>query len=196
MIHCVGNSHSYFFTGTDVVRGRTWWRWKPPRKLDGFKTYNIGAATAWNLKKTHLPRIKTLPIKHGSKVILMLGEVDCRVHLPQKKNIKECVKRYFDGVRDLSKRFEIAVWAVHPPAVLPESTKQDVCGTIEERVKTVKTFNYEVSVRCRRLHLPYFSIFYKISKTDGTIKDEFTNDLCHLNQKAMPYALMEIEQWK
>ena len=97
-IFCIGNSHVNIFRGIDEVFGDD--------KIEMFKTKHIGPTIAYNFYEHHYPQVldylsSTNINITNDYVMLIVGEVDCRWHLPkqaelQNRNvenlIEECIK--------------------------------------------------------------------------------------------------------
>lgn len=205
MIHCVGNSHAYFFTGTDVVRGKTWHELKPKDKSPHFKSYNIGAATAWNFPNKHIRNVRNLRIKHGERLMLVLGEVDCRWHIPHpfkhKRNpvlldwpahLVQTIDRYFAGIEVLAKFYDVCIWGVHPPSRNELGPEFPMYGNCEFRTEIVRMWNRYCWEKCKQLGIDFYCIFWNLVKDDGMVNQDYLLDDCHLSQKAMPFALKEM----
>ena len=115
-LHCIGDSHTAFFTGYNKIQ---------PEYPQSFKsivkniyTYRLGSSLAYNLCEPH-SRTKSrqklfeiIDTLHYKTDILLLsfGEVDCRAHVIKQaelKNItmedavKECALRYLSVIKEL-----------------------------------------------------------------------------------------------
>ena len=114
MIHCIGDSHSCFFSGENKIQP-TW----PEQSFDVlpyFRSYRIGPSTAYNLnnKKENIiePLIQSLNLSEKDKLLFCFGEVDCRAHLIKQSQlqnrgicdiINECVFRYISSIKYYTK---------------------------------------------------------------------------------------------
>lgn len=129
MIHCIGNSHVQVFSGADPM---VYWPDTAQNLVPGFRTYNIGPIIAYNFTTKHLPKVRQVIEKEkigkiGStdSIMLVVGEVDCRWHLPyqaslQKRDaldvVQETVGRYFESFLLLRETgYNVIAWALTPP---------------------------------------------------------------------------------
>ena len=104
MIYAIGNSHAHFFTNSHPAdtEGRF--------KNEYFTSYSLGPTIAYNFYEHHLQKIieliqsNKINILPSDHILLVVGEVDCRWHLPkqaeeQKRNVQdivnECIDRFF-----------------------------------------------------------------------------------------------------
>ena len=131
MIHCIGDSHSCFFSGEDKIQP-TW----PEQSFDVlpyFRSYRIGPSTAYNLnnKKENIiePLIQSLNLSEKDKLLFCFGEVDCRAHLIKQSQlqnrgicdiINECVFRYISSIKYYTK-YTSNIW-VYPRKLYTPNT--------------------------------------------------------------------------
>ena len=120
MIHLIGNSHVNTFSNDNEV--------KLSFENEYFKPYHIGPVIAYNFYEHHMGSVNEIinnnNIQKDEYISLIVGEVDCRVHLPlqaDKQNktdfeiVEECVNRLFICYDNLLERgFNIIVYSNHP----------------------------------------------------------------------------------
>ena len=141
MIHCIGDSHTSFFSGSNRIQPI--WPKESNNKIPLFRTYHIGPTLAYNLcnSGTHTNgREKLFKIIEGINkndfVLLSFGEIDCRVHIAkqaylQNKSIddiiKECVKRYFSVILKIKDfGYKIILWGVIPTSPSEEPLNTEI----------------------------------------------------------------------
>jgi hypothetical protein len=93
MIHVIGDSHVNFFHGHDGAWVHPWFENKEPKRLtseDGrFATYTISARLAYTVglpdASGWIKEIVAKYAKPGDALMFVLGEIDCRCHIPQRR---------------------------------------------------------------------------------------------------------------
>ena len=181
MIRAIGNSHTCFFNGTDEIGGISWWKAPQESTHDWIAGYSIGPCTAWKFKKKHLPRVRCLlkdigADKEKDKLVLVFGEIDCRVHIPRVveatgvglvEATEKCWRAYEAGVNELlDEGWKIVLYTCAPareitdPAIL-------VCGSVATRNAVINAWNYflwskalNLRPRIEVLHLAPDSLTY------------------------------------
>jgi len=209
MIYIVGNSHVNVFSNSHPAC----------RQAVSFKDGNyevttlpLGPNTAWNFTEKYLPVVtkiaETLPIPLGSKILLVVGEIDCRWHLPYQANLQktsifsivdECMERFFPSfirLRELG--YQPCAWAVPPANNIPPNQDPDnpVYGTSIFRTVTIENWNYNLKTRCEKEGFEYYSIYEDLlDNTNGCIQPEYMADYCRLNHDTV-YPLIRAELTK
>lgn len=201
MIHCIGDSHVYVFSGTDVIGGND--------SLPFFKTYRLGPHTAYNVIKRReiIEQIIRNEVKRDDIIMFCFGEIDCRTHLLkqahlQKKSIvsvvNECLDRYFEIFR-VAQQYGVPLMAWNVPASSCEEIKQgeySTYGICQERNHVSQVFNQLLKKRCDESGVIFISIFDKLIDKDGLTNMSYYMDPIHLSQKAMPLILDELRKNK
>ena len=210
MIHCIGDSNSCFFSGTDVVRGKSWWGLKPDDRIPSYKSYNIGPATAYKFGEKHIHRVRTIisdaKIKPDEPILLVFGEIDCRWHIGRQHEkrqmhpwdvVNETMTKYIDAVAQLSKEQQVILWAVPPPSALAEEN-HDGCiyGNHFFRFNVTRIWNQALRERCDYHGLPCASIFWDLVDEGNNTLEGVHIDKIHLSQKAMPAARNVLYEWE
>lgn len=198
MIHAFGNSHAHFFTGENP--GQTGIsRVKNPI----FQSYStvLGACTAWKFKEKYWPELKNylnnyVDIKKD-KLMLVVGEVDCRVHIPKQSEeqnrttadiVEECVYKLFDAYRILrQKGYSLIAWGGHPTTNDgPIYEKEKIIyGQPALRRRVVKEWDTTMQSYAQEAGIPYLSAIPLLLNKDGSTKMEYYTDYCHLNHKLL-----------
>lgn len=189
MIYTIGNSHAHIFTNT--APGYESVGYKYP-----FKSISIGPTIAYNFYENHYPivlkKMEELNVQKNDYIILVVGEVDCRWHLPyqsmvQNKNVwdltKECIDRFYRCHIDLKARgYNVLSWGNHPS----NNNEQDnpnspIFGNVQLRNKISKLWNDYLEHKSKEDGILHISIFNELMNEDGTTKMEYFSDYCHLN---------------
>lgn len=201
MIHVFGNSHVWIFNGEQDQF--------PPNKqvLPQFKTHHLGPTTAWSWTQKHLPKVQQLlnqhNIKPGSKVMFVVGEVDCRWHLPLQANkqnrplddiVRECMNRYFESFKIMKKGFEMYAWGTHPTTTAGhcDDPQGPIFGTVEERNRTSVLWNQMLKQKCKNHDIRYASIYHHMVDENNITKMEYMRDYCHMASNCIPLILKEL----
>lgn len=210
VIHCIGDSHASFFSGTDIIQPM--WPDYSSNRISFFRSYRLGAVLAYSLHKletTSRGREKlfellgTIP-KH-SRILLSFGEIDCRVHLvkqaekqrlPLESVVKACVEKYVDvacEIRDME--YEVIVWGVIPSTTSGNIGQSEYIeyGTDEQRNTATKMFNAHLCALALKKNIHYLSIFDQLVDREGKTKFYYYIDKIHLSQRAMPLAMKRLQ---
>ena len=179
-IHCIGNSHVNAFKGIDTIHGSD--------TIPIFKTHCIGPTIAYNFYEHHYPKvleyiINTRVDKGNDYIILVVGEVDCRWHLPKQAEIqnrcvyeltKECINRYFKVLYDLKIRgYKVVGWGGHPSTTSGHNSNEfcPVYGDCLQRNKVSKYWNECIKELCEKESIPFISIMDElIDEENGLTK--------------------------
>jgi len=168
-IFCIGNSHVNIFRGLDTVHGGM------GDQIKLFSTHHIGPTVAYNFYQHHYPKIleyllNTNIDKTKDYIMLIVGEVDCRWHLPKQASIKnmkvedlveECINRYFECYLDLINRgYKVIVWGGHPSTTGSHNDNAmcPVYGDCEYRNKISLYWNHTLKNTCEIYNIPFLSI--------------------------------------
>src|SRR3989344_3848625 len=165
MIYVFGDSHVGVFRGTNDLLG------EGAKYIDDFYAITPPNTTA----------------------MLSFGEIDCRMYLSQKLNIKETVDNYFKFI-DMARMTNNIILYL-PPA--SSSMDKNCEGTEEERNQVTLEFTNECKKRADRVGILYISILEELMhnlKTDMSYYVIREEDSIHLNQKVIPLLLKEFEK--
>ena len=190
-----GNSHAWFFTGRDETCGK---RIADDVAVgDGpFSVHPLGPATAYSFSTKHLKEVQRILSKHDvpkqSRVIIVLGEVDCRWHIPKKvygeggdawEEVCKVADRYAHGLRILAKDYQVIAMGVHPPVVEGHDPDYPRWGTLQNRRTITEMFNGRLSDVSGAFRAAFFNLYWYLRDKDP--KDYYLDDI-HLNQRIMP----------
>jgi len=203
MIHCVGDSHSAFFSGVEEMQPV--WPKIAVNALPFFKSYRIGPATAYQLHtKQEIIESVVKTINPEDKIMFCFGEVDCRAHLikqhfiqnkPIEELVEECVERYLSSVKYFKDNYpnQIIFWGPIASWCDKKQYSGPSYGTNQERNIVTKLFNDLLQRRCQEIGYDFVSIFYDMLNNDLTTNVDFLEDWqgahIHLSQRAMPLTL-------
>ena len=208
-IHCIGDSHVSFFSGTDRLTPQ----WPEPSgtgdRLPFFRTYRVGPALAWSLGRDgtrmrgreKVEEVLRKAVPPGAPVLFLFGEIDCRCHLLRQAETQgqtkaalaaECADAYFDAVLELA--------GTHPLLFcsLPASTQKSLegegeefptVGTCLERNAVIRAFHARLSGRCAEKGIALVDFFDSLVDAEGLTLPGYFRDEIHLSQRAMPFAL-------
>ncbi len=191
LIYVVGDSHTLSF-----------------RFYSPFITCHLGAVTAYNILKENsttgsMKKLFSLTKKINFKkdfLLLVFGEIDCRIHVyRQFKKSKEhisietiidkTIDNYFVAINQLRELgLNIVIYGVPPANFQKNIYSYDYYAEPEVQVNIKKSFNEKLKVRCQQNGLKYLEVFYKFSDKDGFIRNEFSSDEIHLNEKIIPFV--------
>jgi len=198
-IFCVGNSHVNTFSGEEILTRQF--------KKDIFSGQDIGAAVAYNFYEHHLERslevFKELGADNSSYWSLVVGEVDCRYHLPlqadnQKRTdesvVSECVERLFKSYIFLKdKGISPIVFSIHPTTTeghSMENLERPIYGSWERRNNICLLWNKCCEDLSLAKDIPFISFYQYLVDGNNKTKMEYFLDYCHLNsKKVMPFIL-------
>ena len=192
MIFVFGNSHAHVFTDTHPAT------FGMGNKNERFTSLSLGPTIAYNFYEHHYPTmlnwIGHLNInKEKDFIILAIGEVDCRWHLPYQAHIqnktneeivKECIDRYFSVYLGLKERgYNIIGWGGHPSTTSGHNEDQNepIFGDCLTRNKISLLWNNLLKEKCEKNNIPFVSIIEDLIDENGLTKMEYFSDYCHLN---------------
>lgn len=190
-IHIIGDSHGNIF-----------------HNIPNF-SFNQMPMCAHNLlKESHKKQILTYveaKVKEGDHVLLIFGEIDCRLHFhyqSQKQNrpiselIDETIQRYGAFGKILSDMgIDYAFYNIVPTGTWKHLRYSEYATCeMELRQRIYREFHDKLAEYCRKNGRKLVDIWDSVADEDGFTKHEFRQDEVHLNTKALPIILKEIEQ--
>lgn len=220
-IFVIGDSHTDIFNGNTFSKKRNlalkekkWFLCANYEKAPEIVTYHLDAVLAFTANNQNSTlkckeKVKYLInngyLPRGSKIVISLGEIDCRVHVKRQTELQEIsvdkvldniVNNYYDFISWLqSESYDIVVYG-------PIAQQKDSClldpmypryGSEIERNEIVRLFNEKLKIACKNKGIGFFTIYDKLINKDGTTKDEYLRDGVHLNNKAIPILLKEMK---
>jgi len=209
VIHCIGESHSTFFSGKDQIVVDD----SPSRPMPFFKVHHIGPVLAFNLVKegtTTKGREKFFDILENEVpanawVMPVFGEIDCRAHIQlqsekQRKSveliIESCVANYAQFLDDLlAKGYFVLGYNVIPSGPyrckyhLKKESLYPTYGSQKQRNRITKQFNDLLRDECRKRQLPFLENFDLLVDSSERTEGKFYMDRIHLSRRAMPMTL-------
>lgn len=194
LIHVIGDSHTRVY-----------------RMARPFVVHHLGGATAHNLGKPNSTTrsyeqlfriVKRINLRRDI-LLLIFGEIDCRIHIHYQYEkqegkrtvlqlIDQTIERYGAVIQQL--RYLGANVCVHgvAPAARQENIYQyPFYGSPEVRSQISRLFNQQLKQFCTRHGYPYVDIYSQVADASGFTLPEYAGDEVHLNKKAR--AL--VRQW-
>lgn len=206
MIYCIGNSHVWIFTGDTTSF--------PPienNKLTPFKTEYIGPTIAYNFFDHHLPKVMKILVdkvdKEKDTVMLVVGEVDCRWHLPFQANLQkrkledlvlECVNRFFKSILFIQQQgYKVCTWGPHPTTTREHTNDGEtfIYGDVQTRNNACLLWNKYLRGLCEKHNIKFHSIYSKLVDGNNVTKMEYLRDYCHLSDEAIPFIIEEFKDY-
>lgn len=195
MIYTFGNSHAHLFTGSDPKKYGFGEKSNPY-----FTSFSLGPVIAYNFLESHHSKLISVleSIDFNKKedyIMLIVGEVDCRWHLPSQVKIQgrskesiveECIDRLFTVYLDLINRgYKIIGWGGHPSTTSEhdENPNCPVFGNCKYRNNISIIWDEYISLKCEIYNIPYISIINDLINEDGLTRMEYFMDYCHLDTK-------------
>lgn len=176
------------------------------------------SATAHNLNKKNstsnsnriLFELANKVNKENDSIVLVYGEVDCRVHIYyqfMKKDrkytieqlIDETIKNYGIIMQEL-KNIEIKFYICGIPPVDWKENPSVVNmykwqTTPDIHYKIYREFNNRLSSFCREMGYRYLDIYSKTIDNKGFRKKDYDEDSVHLNKNALPFIIDMLKEY-
>lgn len=203
MVHVIGDSH------THVLKDE--WPFVP---------HHLGAATAYNLVSSTsstesldgLQRALRRVNARRDVVLLVFGEIDCRIHLhhqyvlsegsePVAEIIDRTVERYGRAIRMVRDAgYRVYVQGVVGAAHQTEATSAywripgvSRCASISMRGALVVDFNERLKSWCANERIGFLDLSPAVSDARGILSWSMTEDGTHLDKRAMPLYRVWLE---
>lgn len=203
MIHLIGNSHVNTFSNDNKVNMSF--------ENELFISHHIGPVIAYNFYEHHMGSVysilKNKNIPTSDYISLIVGEVDCRLHLPLHADrlgvaditmVSECVDRLFVCYDELTKMgYNLIVFSTHPTTIESHDMSRSdrpIYGNVERRNSICSMWNAKTMEMCKDRDIVYID-FYDLLVDDNNItKMEYFLDYCHLNSSmCFPFILNKIK---
>lgn len=206
MIYTFGNSHAQYFTDSTPSKFG-----KGEKENEFFQSFSLGPVIAYNFYEHHFPLmiqwLNDLPIKESDYIMIAVGEVDCRWHLPKQaaeKNrhpqevVHECLDRFFRAhlhLRDFG--YNVIAWGGHPSTTRghDDNPNEPVYGDCLSRNQISLWWNDYLETLCKQNNIKFISIIRDLIDRDGLTKMEYYKDYCHLDStKLLPSTIEKFKQ--
>jgi hypothetical protein len=200
-IHCIGNSHLNTFSYTS---GFTNFQFS---NNPIFRFHWLGPVIAYNYYEHYLQKtkeyLKTIN-KENDYVIIVVGEVDCRLHLPKQADeqhksddtiVKECIDRLSRVFNELKQEYKLIIFGTHPTT--PEqhnmsNIDRPIYGDMKRRNNICVLWNNYLQQYSKDNNISYISIYEYLVDEHNNTKTEYFFDYCHLNGiKVIPFIQQE-----
>ena len=172
-----------------------------------FSVHHIGPATAYNLKNENSSTGSNLKLfdvlekidKSRDIVILVFGEIDCRIHIyykymmgdmtiPMDQLIDKTVSNYGIVLKQLNDlNINIIVCGIPAAGFEKNIYGYPFYASHEKRAMIYREFNEKLKYFCKINNYKYINIYSIVSDENGFIKKEYAADDVHLNEKILPF---------
>jgi hypothetical protein len=178
-----------------------------------YKVWGAKAATAHNLINPESSRqswaklMQMLPEvdKEKDVLLLVLGEIDCRIHIYRQHIIKKkpvldvarrTVKRYLSAVESVqSLGYRVAVLDIPPATRQGNFFNLDHYGTRIQRAGIIRVFNGELRRECMARGIAFVGIYEDVADERGYLKDEYAlDDDAHLKPEVVPFVTERLKK--
>jgi hypothetical protein len=196
MIYCFGNSHAHFFTDSTPSRFG-----KGELQNEFFQSFSLGPVIAYNFYEHYYPTmiemLNGLNLTEADRVMIAVGEVDCRWHLPKQADaqkrpveaiVDECLNRFFRAHRHLRDfGYNVIAWGGHPSTTRghDDNPSEPVYGDCLTRNKISLRWNDYLESLCKADNIQFVSIVRDLIDVDGLTRMEYYKDYCHLDSKKL-----------
>lgn len=209
VIHCIGDSHSTFFSGKDQVVVDD----SPSRPMPFFKVHHVGPVLAFNLVRegTTTKGRETIfdilehEVPANAWVMPVFGEIDCRAHIqmqsekqgePIERVIESCVANYAQFLDEiLAKGYSIIGYNVIPSGPYKckyHLKRKSLCptyGSQKQRNRISIQFNDLLRNEYSKRQLPFLENFDLLVDSLERTERKFYMDRMHLSPRAIPMTL-------
>ena len=189
LVHFIGDSHVFSY-----CKGRF------------FRAHHIGPATAYKLASefsTTNSRHKLLvELRKVNKkrdiVVLVFGEIDCRMHINKqfiisggkislKELIEETINKYGIALKEVSQSgYSFLVYGILPAATQGNIYENPYYADKPVRLIINREFNKQLKDFCNRNGYRFLDVQAIFADESGFISEHFSNDGLHLNKMATP----------
>lgn len=190
-IHVIGDSHTWSFENDKR-----------------FLSYHIGSATAYNLCASNsrtqsfqkLWKIINRVSPERDIVILVFGEIDCRIHIYnqyKKQNerhsmnllIDKTIERYGQAMELCKeKNLRFVVYGIPPASKQKNVYNYPFYAPEEVRVCINRDFNRKLKEYCMKRNWGYIDVYSETVNQSGFMLDTYARDEVHLNEKIVPFV--------
>jgi hypothetical protein len=171
-----------------------------------FLTHHIGPATAYKLASssstTHSYEKLFLELRKINKkrdvVVLVFGEVDCRMHIYKQfvKNhsaisIAELIDKTISRYKCALKQVDDAGYNFLVYGIVPAATQENIWNTDfypDGKIRLIinREFNEQLKIYCAKNSYRFLDVQSKFADESGFISKYFSTDGLHLNQNVLP----------
>jgi hypothetical protein len=197
MIHLIGNSHVSTFSNDNKVNMSF--------ENEFFKSHYIGPVIAYNFYEHHMESVNKIinNVQKNDYISLIVGEVDCRVHLPlqadNQKNsdeeiVDECITRLFRCYDNLLERgYKVIVYSTHPTTTENHDMSREdrpIYGNVERRNNICMIWNKKLEILCKSKNIIFINFYDLLVNENNITKMDYFLDYCHLNSSmCYPFIL-------
>ncbi|MBU2177762.1 MAG: hypothetical protein KJ556_21930 [Gammaproteobacteria bacterium] len=169
-------------------------------KLNGFKSYRLRPKCAYNLYNDDYSTEKIFEIldtiETTDYIMLVFGEIDCRMHLAKYKDIDLCINKYWELIDAIKETHNnIILFGTH---LARDNSTTKGCGTYQDRKNATIEFNSKLEQQCFDTNTLFINIFDNIKDENGDAMDEYFADYTerdiHLNSKVLPFVFDKLKK--
>lgn len=221
-VYVLGDSHVLFFSGDDEqfqLKHRRIGFWRPRYIMRGldllpcFHTRHLGPATAWRAfdhdsstrSREKIEALARHELKPGDRVLLSLGEIDCRGHIPKAvlagKPVSEAVQETVDRLMRPAdwlhaRGLRVGIWGpamVTPKDQLIANHPLPAVGSDKLRIEIVQHFIASLMAASQQRGIGCVCLAGTYHKWAERPPADCYADGFHLSQKLMPSALAALQ---
>lgn len=179
----IGDSHSTFIAAEQLARP-----WE--RSKDGDLVFWLGPQLAFNYRAEvsfRRWRRRLLALSSVQTAVLVLGEIDVRVHLGHdaEKRSAAWVRKYVDEalrtIQLLRLKRAVILGPIPPTRHAPQNKEFPTRGSVESRVEASRWLASELRELCAGNALVFVSLDSLVADSQGCLDSSFERDGCHLN---------------
>lgn len=179
----IGDSHASFISADRLVDSLT-------PSTDGDMTFWLGPQLAWNFRfEDHFGglQLRALTFSSASVGVLVLGEIDVRVHLGHdiSKRSAHWVRSYVSEAIRAKQALRLDRLIVCGPVPPTDNQKINVDfpvrGSLESRISATRWLVEELRLQCQGTGIEVLDLEPLVGDESGALKGAFNLDGCHLN---------------
>jgi len=175
-----------------------------------FKSHHIGPVISYNFLENHMKSVNDiLPSinKNDDYLTLVVGEVDCRLHIPlqaDKQNrtddiiVEECVGRLFRCYDILIEcGYNVFCLGTHPTTTECHDMSSDdrpIYGDVVRRNNICVLWESYLKIESDKRGIKFISIYRYLVDKNNITKMEYFQDYCHLiGSEVYPFIVKELQ---
>jgi lysophospholipase L1-like esterase len=188
VVHVIGDSHTLMLSGHFPFRV-TW--------MGAATAFNLGKAGSSTRSKEKLERA-LMHVWEGDVVLLVLGEVDSRIHIYQQHMrsggaksfeslIAATIERYGAEILELKRRgYRVVVHSVSATPYQENIYDAEYYADDATRAQIVDAFDAALKAWCQANAVEYLDMYSLVRDERGFIRKDLTTDGTHLDEAALP----------
>jgi len=214
MIYALGNSHAHFLSNSHpgtLGRGEKCTEYCTSYSANFHNPNNqYKHVLAHKFIERYFPylinAINTFNVTTNDYIMFIVGEIDCRWHLPKKivtqnktvnEAVQECGDQFFPAFTYLKENgYNVIGWGGHPSTTRGHSDDPDnpIYGDCLFRNEISLLWNDYLCKKCKENDMKFVSIIRDLINPNGFTKMEYFMDDYHLTEKAIPFVIEKFKQ--